>query len=487
MSQLILNARTIELPEDDRPLLAFLREGKGLTAAKPACNGGDCGACLVLLGEVVPELAPGASEARYCAVNSCLLSTDRVAGTQLITAEGLSSGPLTPVQRALAEEGGIQCGYCTPGLVVALTAALLNGDPLLSAVSGNLCRCGAYAGVRRACARIARDFAQRPHSLREAAALGLLLPEVAAAGEQLAAFAAQATVGTGLAEKLQQLDALNRLELGGLVVAGESDWSLQHAHRADQAKRALAAPHALQLHRVTELRRIRADADGLHIGAAVSVAELRSSPLIAADWPELPSFLEFFASPAIRNVATIGGNLVNASPIADLAVILLALDAELSIVSLAGCRRIPLSGFYLAYHRTGLAADEVLSEVHVPPAGGRQLRYRKVARREHDDIASVNLALAVGHASSGYFGEVSLAAGGVGPYPLRLPRAAAALCGRPVCAATLREALSLIDEEIAPIDDLRGSAAYKRRLLKHLLLDQVAALHPDFAWEECLS
>lgn len=465
MPRLIVNADVVDLPAArDAPLLDFLREEAGLTAAKPACRGGDCGACLVLLGEI----PPGGSEAVYRSVNSCLLATGRVAGCHVISPEGLAGDTPTPVQQALIDHGGIQCGYCTPGLVIALTGALLNGEPLLEAAGGNLCRCTGYAGIRRACAALEAALPRRRRSLSEAARLGLLTPAVAKAGLQLTALPEEALHGPG------------RLR----IAAGDTDWSVQHAHQA------LGATPCLDLHRIPALRRIECDERFLDIGAAVTVAELRDSPPAIEDWPGWREVLGRFASPSIRHSATVGGNLVNASPVADLAVILLVLDAELAIDAPSGVRRMPLSAFYQGYHRTGLVPGELLLSVRVPrnAGGARQLHAEKVAKRSGDDIASVNSAMLIDASGprSGRFSGVRLSAGGVGPYPLRLAHAAAALEGQPTTPATLCRAMAAVDCDIAPIDDIRGSAVYKAALLKHLLVAHVTALCPGFPWRECL-
>lgn len=463
MSSLILNAAQLALPSDERNLLDFLRDGQALTAAKPACRGGDCGACQVLLGERPPEGGP----TRYVAVNSCLLTTGRVAGGHLITVEGLSRcqpNPLpNPIQQVLAEEGAVQCGYCTPGLVVALTAALLAGQPLLQGAAGNLCRCTGYGAIRRACERLQVLYECRPRTLAEAAALGWVAPEVAAAAK-------------GLAELAQ---ASLPAAPPGVAVAGETDWSLRHAHEDPQA--------LWQLHRLPELRRIDFHPEQIGIGAAVTVAELQQSPLIAAEWPELPGHLELFASPAIRNSATVGGNLVNASPIADLALILLALDAALSLQQGERTRRLPLADFYTGYRQTRLEPGEWLREIHVPRRGQR-LYCEKLSRRQHDDIASVNLALAVNGGDARTLGEVRLAAGGVGPVPRLLADTSRALSGCALNAAAVRRALSGLDGEIAPIDDVRGTADYKRRALRHQIVAALDALHPTAGldWQEAL-
>lgn len=450
---LILNDREVE-PPAGLTLLSYLRD-QGLTAAKPGCNGGDCGACQVLLGEI----SPGESVPRFRTVNSCLLTTELVDGCQVITAEGLGTDgpdPLGPVQRALVDAGAIQCGYCTPGIAVALTGGLLAGDDPEHAVAGNLCRCTGYAGIRRAVEQLRLTVPRQGRTLSDASRAGLVAPTVAAASQRLRELPA---------EGLQP-------HHGRAMEAGGTDWSIAHAHHAG-----LVA--SKRLHRVPDLRGIRVDADGLDIGAAVTVADLQDSADVAAQLSGLAAYLDRFASPAIRHLATVGGNLANASPVADLAVLFLALAADVELISPAGSRKLPLAQFYLGYKHTALEPGEVLGRIRIPAEAGRRLLAEKVAKRLHDDIPAVSAALVATPGEPGRFGRIRLAAGGVAPVPSLLSATAAALTGAPASPATVSAALALLPGEIAPIDDVRGSAAYKARLLQHLVLDLVQRLAPD--------
>lgn len=461
MPQLILNAGLVELPSQEVNLLSWLRENR-LTAAKPGCLGGDCGACQVLLGEI----PAGEAKPLYRAVNSCLLTTGLVSDCHLITVEGLSDEVLTPVQEALVESGAIQCGYCTPGLVTALTAAMLNGVPPLAAAAGNLCRCTGYAGIRRACAELTALVPQQPLTLAEASEAGLVRGDTAAAATALRPL------------PLESADA----RVAHALLAGDTDHAVRQAH-----EKTAHAPW-LRLHRMPSLRALSARAGVITIGAAVTVAELQASAVIARAWPALPAFLDRFGSPAVRQLATVGGNLANASPVADLAVLLLAMDAELAIDGPDGRRDLPLADFFHGYRRTDLAEDELLVSITIPgnADASRRLHAEKVAKRTYDDIASVASAMVVTGGDAEHFGVVRLSAGGVAPVPLLLPGVAAGLSGRPVTAPVVRNALDGLGQAIAPIDDVRGSAAYKAGLLRHLVAAQVAALYPGFDVWGCL-
>ncbi len=458
MPQLILNHTVTELPAEDVNLLGWLRD-QGLTAAKPGCLGGDCGACQVLLGEIGDR----DTEPCYRSVNSCLLTTGWVADCHLITVEGLDGDLLTPVQQALVEAGAVQCGYCTPGLVVALTGALLGGDAPADALAGNLCRCTGYAGIHRALASdsTATSTDGRAPSTRRRGR-GCCRGAVARAGMACVRCLWSRPCRPG--------------SRGRRGWVGETDHTVRHPHA-----RATYGPW-LRLHRLPALRGISEREAAITIGATVTIAELQASPLVADAWPDLPAFLDRFGSPAIRHLATVGGNLVNASPVADLAVVLLALGADLTIDGPAGRRDLPLAGFFHGYKHTDLGPDELLVSVRIPDNGDRssRLHAEKVARRTHDDIASVCSTMVVTGGGQDGFGEVALSAGGVAPIPVLLTGAASFLAGRPLTDAVVRESLDRLAADIAPMGDVRGSAGYKAALLRHLVLAHLAALHPGF-------
>jgi xanthine dehydrogenase small subunit len=427
-------------------LLDVLREEAGLTATKPGCRTGDCGACLVLLG----VRASGAAMPTYEVHHACLTTVAMAEGCHVITAEGLVGGELGPVQRALLDAGAVQCGYCSPGLVVALTWAALTGvDPRRAAV-GNLCRCTGYGGIRAACDRLAAD----PPELE-----ALLPPGTQAVARRLPARPAQAL-----------RPGVDRW------IAGATDEIPEHRHAPAAHRRPTL------LRRVPSLCRIEVEPGGLRLGAAATVAEVQASPLVAGRWPGLAEHLERFGSPAVRAAATVAGNLAHASPTADLAVPLLAMGATVVLEGRHGEREVPLEGFFHAYHRTERRRDEVLVAIRVPdPPAGSALHLEKVAKRAHDDIASVSLAMRAGLDATGRLTAVRVAAGGVAAVPLLAVRTAALLEGADVQAATARDAGAVLAAEAAPIDDVRGTAAYKRALLVHLLLAALDRWRPGMA------
>ena len=435
-------------------LLDLLREVRDLTAAKPACRTGDCGACMVLVG----VRSADEPEPAYEVHNSCLTTVGMVSGCHVITAEGLCGDELCGdelgvVQRALVDTGAVQCGYCSPGFVVALTWALMSGTDPRRAAAGNLCRCTGYTAIRRACDLLAADPGPFPLD-------SLLTSPVVRVARELPAL------------DPEPFDVHHR------VLAGATAEIPEHRHATAQHGRPTL------LRRVPELCRITRVPGGVELGSAVTAAEVQGSDLIAERWPALPEHLEQFGSPAVRTSATLGGNLVHASPTADLALPLLAMGASVVVSGPGGRREIPLERFFLAYRRVDLRHGEVLLAVRIPdPPAGSRLHLEKVARRRFDDIASASLAVRLDADPTGALAGLRIAAGGVAPIPLLLTRTADALRGTRPDAAGIRRAIGVLADEVTPIDDVRGSAAYKRALLGHLLVAALTAGNLDIAAE----
>lgn len=445
-------------------LVDFLRDEQRLTGTRVGCREGDCGACTVLLG----RLEDG--RVRYRAVASCLFPLGDAAGGHVVTIEGLNNDGLTPVQQAFVSEGASQCGFCTPGLVVSLTGFLLEDaalepDDAVSAVEGNICRCTGYAAIRRAIERLLREV--RPAALAVAGNDGRLAALIEL-GVVPAFF-------SGIPERLRDLSpapAPRREPAGAVVVAGGTDLYVQRGPE-------LAERELRLLSRRAGFAGVWPAPDRLFIGAAATVADLMESPLVAAAFPPLPGFLRLVSSTQVRHRATVGGNVVNASPIGDLSVILLALDADIGLRRGARTRELKLRDFFLGYKRLDLKPGEVVAWLSVPVTRqGVRLHFEKVARRRRQDIASVNAAIGL-EVDGGRITAAHAAAGGVAPVPLYLRRASAFLAGIEVSPATAREFIEIAASEIAPISDVRGAAAYKQALLRRLLFAHFLELFPD--------
>jgi xanthine dehydrogenase small subunit len=443
-------------------VLDFLRAHERLSGVKEGCREGDCGACTVLLGELRGDRVD------YRAVCSCLLPIGDAHGKHLVTVEGLTlADALSPVQRLLVDEGGVQCGFCTPGFVVSLTGYLLSGGPLsrdaaVESVGGNLCRCTGHVPIVRAARRLVEslDVAEGGARLDALVALGAVPAYLLEVPARLAALAAG-----GGPEQTPEIDPGRPLVAGGTdaYVGGAFSLPGQPVQRIADWQRDT---------------RVSEDAITLRIPAAATIEDLRESPIVRRHLPELVVALELFGSVPIRHRATVGGNLVTASPIGDLTCLLMALDATLVLRAGPTERMVPLRSLYTGYKELAKGPAELVESVVVPKPGPQtRVSYEKVSRRRHLDIASVNSTM-VANVEGDTLSAVSISAGGVGPTMLLLRATAAALEGRPLDEGTVAAALQAAQAEIAPISDVRGSAAYKRLLLRQLIAAHLDRLVP---------
>lgn len=445
-----LNGAPEPIPAEPVLLVDWLRERRQLTGTKAPCREGDCGACQVLVGAWQV-----AGRWRYDARLSCLARLQDLAGRSVLTIEALrgTAGALGPVQRAVADLGASQCGYCTPGLVVALLGWLLEGPELTPAegerwLGGNLCRCTGYMGQRRAIAQLAARFGELLRG--RADRLSMLIEHGA-----LPALAAQPATP---APERQRPEVATPV-----VIGGGTDLYLRPASAlpagAPLSGRGLGPP-------------LRAVGDGLWLNARHPLQALTEALAEAGRLPAFAAFCDVFAAPPVRRQATLGGNLAHASPVADSIPFLLALDAILH----TSRRRLALSGLYRGSGATCLLPGEIIEWVELPAAALRAfVHFDKVSRRGTLDIAAVNAAGAW-HIHAGRVARVALAVGGASPMPVRLAALEEALAGCPLgddIEPLLREHLQPV---IEPISDHRGSARYRRRLAQQLLLAQWVAV-----------
>ena len=444
-------------------VLDLLRRERRLTGTREGCREGDCGACMVLLGE------PKGGEIRYRAVNSCLLPVGELEGRHLVTIEGLNppSGrepELNPIQRCFVEEGATQCGFCTPGFIVSLTGWFLGGpapslEQALDAVAGNLCRCTGYASIRSAVQRLLEQFQALPEqeALERCVGWGVVQPWMLEAPARLEALRAEP--GTGGAAAASAGVGTGK----PVLVAGGTDLFVQRPDALQDAPLIFLSGRGLSNTWVQEGRRF--------LGATLPMEDLCALPPFG-------EYLPCVASGPVRQRATVVGNLVNASPIGDFTIMLLALGASLGIRGPAGMRELALPKFFRGYKDLDLAEEEVVEWVAFPEPPPGSFHFEKVARRQNLDIASLNAA-GVLTADGGRVREARLAAGGVAPVPLYLGLASGYLSGRDVSPAALSQTLRLAQEEAAPISDVRGSADYRRQLLKRLLIAIFLRLLPQ--------
>jgi xanthine dehydrogenase small subunit len=443
-------------------LLDWLRGPGRRPGVKEGCNEGDCGACTVLLtrlrdGRLVHE--------PICACIRLLATVD---GCRVGTVEDLAGpdGALHPLQRAMVGQHGSQCGFCTPGFVVALHALWLDRrEPPEEAVvdrrlAGNLCRCTGYGPIVRA-ARAAYELGDPADDpLRGSEPLWRERLDALADPDTLlveGADGARLVAPTTLEEALALLaDHPDALPLAGGTDVGL--WITKELRRP-----ALL----LWLGRVAGLDRVEEDAHGLRLGATVTWRE--AGPALGRLAPGTAELLDRFAGEQIRAVATVAGNLANASPVGDGPPALLALDARLVLRRRDRRRELPLERFFLDYRRTALEPGELVETVLVPrPAPGTRLVFEKVSRRRDQDIATVSAGIALA-VENGRVAHVRLAFGGMAAIPTRARGAEAALEGAVWDKAAIELAVAALDDELRPISDHRGTAAYRRTLARNLL------------------
>ena len=490
----------------------FLRRDRRLIGTKIVCSEGDCGACSVLVGEPRRSEAPSVADGggatadglssgalRYRAIDSCIAFLHQLDGCHVITVEGLagraeaqSLAELHPVQRSMVECFGSQCGFCTPGFVIAITdllaaqdrtgSAELDDEELRVGLGGNLCRCTGYAQIVDA--------------VREAERSAQSLAPAACADEQALA----AVLGRASREPV-------RLEHRGRVLELPRDEQRLLAARAARPAARLVAggtdlgvrfnkgqlspsEDVIDLGGVAGFGGVRllaaAAEDAAAGGRLVCGATARLSELLDAieglpSLADLRQVLRRFGGPQIRNLGTVGGNLVNASPIADSLPFLYVASARIELVSQRGARWLPIEQFYRGYKQLDLEPDELLRtvEVRVPdPGTGERLLLLKASRRRDLDISTFTAALWM-RLEGERIDTVRLAFGGVGPTVLRLPRSEESLRGQRLEMERFRMAGEVASSEIRPISDVRGAAAYRRLLARQVMESFFRRLHGE--------
>ena len=452
MFSFILNQRVVTTDESPgMALLEFIRGVACLSGTKEACREGECGACTVLVGS---RQADGSVAYKACA--SCLLPIGDVDGCHVVTVEGLVGEPLTLVQKLIVENSASQCGFCTPGIVLSLTGFCL-GSPSLSyeeainALDGNICRCTGYVSIRNAA-----------RSLCEALAKTVIAPE-----KRLGSLIAAGVVPEyfrAIPARLTRIEAAPaKAGKDAVLVAGGTDLFVQKPEKLMESALCF-------LSKRRDLDYVRVEDGRLRVGGAVTIEDFRNAAPVREHFPGLREDLLLHSSAILRNKATLAGNIVNASPIGDATIILLALDAALVITAADGAKReVPLAEFYLGYKKTDLACGELVSEILIPllPAGARY-HFEKVSNRATLDIAAVNTALRITTGPDGAITHLLLSAGGVGPTPL-LVGGLESFYGRKPDAATVDAIARAAEAAAKPIDDIRGSAAYKKLLAGQLV------------------
>ena len=467
MIQFILNDKEIctDLPKG-KLLLDLIRYHKNLMGTKIGCREGDCGACTVLIGEIIN------SQLRYRAVTSCLTALGNVQGKHVVTVEGLNHevsgqvlGVLNPVQQAMYNEGATQCGFCTPGFIVSFAGfCLSDGDKsyenAIASIDGNICRCTGYKSIQRAAKNIADLMKKNKGDIIEYVTSNSILPKYF----------------TGIKKRLlEQHSKTNGIENqdGDLkkFLGGGTDLYVQQHEKMEHSEIDF-------LFNKQELNGISKEGNKCIIGASVTVTDLMESKIIKDSFPDFKKVSKLVSSTPIRNIATIAGNFVNASPIGDFTILFLVLNARLILSNGISKREIALREFYKGYKQLDKKEDEFIEQIWFEIPGKKDLfNFEKVSKRTHLDIASVNSAINI-KADGKMILNAGLSAGGVGPVPLYLSKTSAFLNEKEITEDLIVEAIEIAQSEISPISDTRGSEEYKRLLLSQLIKAHFITLFP---------
>jgi xanthine dehydrogenase small subunit len=463
LTQFILNDRLVstDMPPG-KVILDFIRYHQHLPGTKIGCREGDCGACTVLVGELKDE------ELKYISMTSCLMPLANAHGRHIVTIEGINlPDRLNKIQQAMADQGATQCGFCTPGFVVSLAGACLQQnitDPV-TAIDGNICRCTGYKSIARAANTIHQLLLKRNGQ----AAIDFAVKE-----ELLPSYfldIKKRLSGISIPPNIREQDLP--------IVGGGTDLYVQKEEEVSERINRYVLNNK-------EQHLIREEKDRIIIGPSVTVTDLRESSLFNRAFPSFLACSKLVSSTPIRNMATLAGNFVNASPIGDMTIIFLALGTELELSGGKTTRTVPLHSFYKGYKQLEKLPHEWISAITIPKLRGKyHFNFEKVSKRTHLDIATVNTAILV-EENGDVLSKVAISAGGIGPVPSLLKATSAQFENKRLSIELLDAALANIKNEIAPISDARGSSRYKTQLLLQLVKAHFHTLFPGVFSEDAV-
>lgn len=439
-------------------VLNYLRYDQALTGTKEGCAEGDCGACTVVLGELVN------GKLRYQAVNACIQFLPTLDGKELITVEDLKEkdGSLHPVQQAMVEANGTQCGFCTPGFVMSLFAEMHSNPQtdrfhINDVLAGNLCRCTGYGTIVEAAVSVAESSPKDKFHAMEADTIAQLAALEKEAGLQLAwqgrTYFSPKTTG-------ELVEILSRYPEATLL-AGATDVGLW----VTKQHRDLAT--VIYLGQIRELKTIDRQQDGMKIGAGVTYSDAWAP--LAELYPDFGELIRRIASTQIRNSGTIGGNIANGSPIGDTPPALIALEAQLHLRSKDGRRAIPLEDYFIDYGKQDLKPGEFVEAVTLPlPKAEAKFATYKISKRFDQDISAVcaafNLTLA-----GNIVEDIRICYGGMAATPKRARKTEEAIIGQAWNEATILSAVACMAEDYQPLSDMRASNSYRMLAAQNLL------------------
>ena len=439
-------------------LSTWLRQQERAVGTKVVCEEGDCGACTVLVGRVEE------GKLRYLPVNSCIQIVGQLDCTHVVTVEGLApAGELSPVQEKMVELHGAQCGFCTPGFVVAMTALTEEKkswapSDVRDALTGNLCRCTGYASIIEAGMAVSSHAGPSMDELYPPApiveAINAHRTRSVAIESERRRFFAPATLDEALRIKAENPDLV--------LLQGGTDLGVI------ANKRGITPATLMSLAHVAELREFSADAQQMSVGGSVTLSRLERE--VETLVPELHRILRIFGSPQIRNAGTLAGNIANGSPIADTLPFLFVMGAGIEMGSVRGRRQVNINSLYRGYKQLDMAPDELITRIVVPlPAKNETIKLYKVSKRHDLDISAFTAAFRFTLEGS-RMRNVQAAFGGVAATVMRVAEVESFLEGREMAEETFRRAGEIARASIRPITDVRGSAEFRSTLAENILM-----------------
>ncbi|MFZ1331221.1 MAG: FAD binding domain-containing protein [Flavobacteriales bacterium] len=463
----ILNERTIQsTAPQGTVLLDIIRYHEHLSGTKIGCREGDCGACTVLVGEIKND------QLVYRSMTSCLLALANVHGKHIVTVEGLNETlehgagveKLNPVQQAMVDQSGTQCGICTPGFVVSLSGCSLSHDKVnyadtIRAIDGNICRCTGYKSIERAAAVVAEKLKKK--DVRDPVKWSVkngFLPRYF----------------EGIEARLRQMTKMPPIVAGNFPpLSGGTDLYVQKHDTMHHAP-------INTVFNDPDLKGITIVKGECIIGGGCVVSDLLASKELRDHFPNLEKHLLLVSSTPIRNMGTLAGNFVNASPIGDLTAFFIGLDSMITLRPSKGkLRNLKLKDLYLGYKTLDKRPTDIVVSVRFKlPTRTTHFNFEKVSKRTYLDIASVNSAARL-EVKGDVITVAHVSAGGVAPIPKYLAKTSAYLVGKKLNNENVKNAIAIMNKEIAPISDARGTADYKRLLLRQLFFGHFLVLFPE--------
>ncbi|MEP7374485.1 MAG: 2Fe-2S iron-sulfur cluster-binding protein [Chitinophagaceae bacterium] len=453
-------------------LLDFIRYHQHLMGTKIGCREGDCGACTVLVGEIKEN------GLHYQSMTSCLLPLGNAQGKHIVTIEGINNKEgLNPIQQAMADEGATQCGFCTPGFVMSLAGFCLTDqeatkENAIAAVDGNICRCTGYKSIERAAGQVAEIMKERN-------------------GEEACVFVAKQKILPGYFSSIKR--RLQNSANGQLtthdscpdsyretIVSGGTDLYVQKHDEMTHADIRFVFDHPA-LNGVTQ------EGSKCVIGPSATVTDLQNCPVINKAFPDFYRYVKLVSSTPIRNMATIAGNFINASPIGDFTIFFLAMDTQICFSDGKTKRELPLRKLYKGYKQLDKRPEEYIEQIWFELPGKNSLfNFEKVSKRTNLDIATVNSAISI-TMNKDMIEMANISAGGVGPVPMYLEKISKFLNGKNLSAALIYEGIEIAQTEISPISDARGTKEYKKLLLGQLIKAHFIKLFPGIQTSKLIS